>query len=362
MACLFHDFNNLVERDTVETVREGGIDIGVEGAGGGVGITFDAWYLHKSADRVAGHAEVMFKPHLRCIFDLRRRTAEELCRGSGSHGTRHTNLSLASHFGTADGGVVFHHVAKQSGSGESPEDARLAEVLALAYMIEHTGQHSARPACGSRHDASAGSILFAYCQCVGEDEGTCADVVAIAGSLDVVRGGLTCEMERSGQHALGIDASLYGFAHHLPHVTQIVPDLFSLTFFYILPKAFARFFAVSQNLCHCVQMIYLRQFVALLPFFFQSPASDTVNRPAVDDLAICIESFELHTVGMVWKENVRHPSDGGVLQNIKYGDICHVSSACGSEAAVERHDIRCGFLRTPDKYLSSFPRPHGMTA
>ena len=35
-------------------VGEGGIDVGVEGAGGGVGVTFDAGDLYQATDRVAG--------------------------------------------------------------------------------------------------------------------------------------------------------------------------------------------------------------------------------------------------------------------------------------------------------------------
>ena len=54
---LFHDLDDLIERHTVVTIGERGVDIGVEGAAGSESVTLDTWYLHKSADRVAGHAE-----------------------------------------------------------------------------------------------------------------------------------------------------------------------------------------------------------------------------------------------------------------------------------------------------------------
>ena len=53
----------------MHAVGEGGIDVGIEGACGGVGVSFDAGNLNESADGVAGHAEVVFQSHFCCIFN-----------------------------------------------------------------------------------------------------------------------------------------------------------------------------------------------------------------------------------------------------------------------------------------------------
>ena len=70
LAGLFHRFNDLVERNAVVAVGEGGVDVGVEGTGSGVGITLDTRNLDKTANRIAGHAQVVFKRHLCSVFDL----------------------------------------------------------------------------------------------------------------------------------------------------------------------------------------------------------------------------------------------------------------------------------------------------
>ena len=67
---LFHDLYDLVERHTVVTIGERGVDIGVEGTAGSESVTLDTWYLHESADRVACHTEMMLQSHLRRIFYL----------------------------------------------------------------------------------------------------------------------------------------------------------------------------------------------------------------------------------------------------------------------------------------------------
>ena len=55
---------------------------------------------------------MVFEPHLRGVFDLRRGAAEKLaCRGGG-HGTCHTDLALAADLGAGDRSVGFGHVAE----------------------------------------------------------------------------------------------------------------------------------------------------------------------------------------------------------------------------------------------------------
>ena len=63
-------------------VGEGGIDVGVQRTRSSIGITFYARYLHETTHRVAGHAQVVFKPHLGRIFYLGWATSKELVGSS----------------------------------------------------------------------------------------------------------------------------------------------------------------------------------------------------------------------------------------------------------------------------------------
>lgn len=111
MAGFFHDSYEFVERYAVDSVGQGGIDIGVEGAGCGIGVALDAWNLHQTAHRVASHAEMMFQPHFSGIFNLGRAAAEELQGCRGCHGAGHTYFSLTADLGAGDAGILFDDVA-----------------------------------------------------------------------------------------------------------------------------------------------------------------------------------------------------------------------------------------------------------
>ena len=78
MACLLHHLHHAVERYGVCAVREGSVQVGVKGACGCEGVALDSGNLDETANGVAGHAEVVFQSHLRCILNLRRAAAEQL--------------------------------------------------------------------------------------------------------------------------------------------------------------------------------------------------------------------------------------------------------------------------------------------
>ena len=59
-ACLIHSYYYFIEGDAVASVGEGGIDVSVESACCGEGVTFDTRYLDEAAYGVASHSEVMF--------------------------------------------------------------------------------------------------------------------------------------------------------------------------------------------------------------------------------------------------------------------------------------------------------------
>ena len=129
MAGLLHSLYHMVEAYAVVSVGERGIEIGSESTGGSKGIALYTRYLYQSADRVAGHAEMMLKSHLCRILYLCRTTSEELACSSTGHGTSYAHLALAAHVCAGDGGVVLDHIADESGCGQGMTYALVAEVV-----------------------------------------------------------------------------------------------------------------------------------------------------------------------------------------------------------------------------------------
>ena len=127
MAGLLHNLDYAVEIHAVAPVGECGIQVGIEGAGGGIGVAFYARNLDEAAHGVAGKPQVVFQPHLGGIFYLRRGASEKLRGSSGGHGACHPYLTLAPYFGAADRGVVFDHVAKQPGCGQGAQNPFFGE-------------------------------------------------------------------------------------------------------------------------------------------------------------------------------------------------------------------------------------------
>ena len=70
MPRLLHDAYHLVVADAVDSVGEGCIEVGIEGSAGCKGVALDARYLHETANRVAGHAQMVLKSHFSSIFNL----------------------------------------------------------------------------------------------------------------------------------------------------------------------------------------------------------------------------------------------------------------------------------------------------
>ena len=60
------------------TTLDRGVKVGIQGACGGVGITFDARDLYQSANWVAGHTQMMLQSHFGGIFYLCRTASKQL--------------------------------------------------------------------------------------------------------------------------------------------------------------------------------------------------------------------------------------------------------------------------------------------
>ena len=86
----------------MRTVRERGVDVGVQGPGRRNGVPLDAGDLYQPADRIARQPQMVFEPHFGCIFDLRGGSAEELAGCGSGHGASHAYLALTADLGPRD--------------------------------------------------------------------------------------------------------------------------------------------------------------------------------------------------------------------------------------------------------------------
>lgn len=76
MPRLSHYFNYTVERYGMMAIREGSVEVCIQSSGGSKGISLDARNLNQSANRVAGHSEMMLQSHFGSIFYLSRTASE----------------------------------------------------------------------------------------------------------------------------------------------------------------------------------------------------------------------------------------------------------------------------------------------
>src|SRR5690554_5929321 len=135
VARLFHYLHHSIERYSVNAICEGRIYIRVERTSCCQGVSFDAWNLHQSTNRITSHPQVMLQPHLCRVLNLCRASPEQLACRCGSHGTRHAHLSLATHFGSRDRRVFLHDITHQAGRGQCPKDPVPTELAALLQMV-----------------------------------------------------------------------------------------------------------------------------------------------------------------------------------------------------------------------------------
>ena len=170
MTSLSHHLHHSIKRHTVMSIREGGIQVGIEGTSRGKGISLDARYLNQAADRVASHTQVMLQSHLCRIFYLGRTTTKQLASSSRSHRTSHAYLALTSHVGTTDGSILFHHIAHQTCCSQSTEDALFTHIVRSVHVIQHRRQDTTCATSRSRHDSTTRRILLAHRQGIRIDE------------------------------------------------------------------------------------------------------------------------------------------------------------------------------------------------
>ena len=288
---------------------KGGVDVGIEGTAGGVGVAFDTGDLNESADGVAGHTEVVLKTHLGGVLGGTETSTETVVGGSGGHSAGNADFCLASGFCSGDGGEGLGDVADDTGSGEGVEDADTGGVAGGGDVIEDAGEYTAAATGGGGDDTSATGIFFADGEGVGEDETAGLEVLAVAEGLDVVAGGFALEVETAGEYAFVFETALNGGFHDFPDFVEIVPDLGSFAGIDVVPIVHTAFVAPLHDVGEVVEFVDIGGVDGGCAFFSECAASDGIDGPGIVGLCVEADGLELHAVGMEVGDGIGFPDD-----------------------------------------------------
>ena len=318
------------------SIREHGKGVGIHGTGCGIGITLYARYLYQSSHRITGKTQMMFQTHLCSILYLCGRASKQLACRCSCHGTGYSHLTLATHFCTADAGIMLHHVSKEACCGESTQDAHLRHLTTLPYMIKNTWKHSTTATGGCRHYQTTAGILLNDCQSIRKDKSSASHAGLITFGLGIIAGCLATKIESARQSLLMFKATFHSILHHMPNLCQIIPYLRSFTITHIFPKRLSRLLSPMQDFRSMIHLIDMRRLQGLLALLCQSSSTHAKHRPGIVFLTLGIHSTEAHTIGMKRQEDMCLPGKGGTLfaQYGINGPIGSMSTPCGRQTAV----------------------------
>lgn len=336
-ACLAHHGDNLIVGDAVGTLGEGGVDVGIEGAAGGVGVAFDTGDLDETADRVAGHTEVVLKTHLGSVFGSFETTAEAVVGSSGGHRAGYSDFGLASGFCTGDGGEGFGDVTDKTCGGKGVEHADTGGVAGRGDVVKNAREYATAATGGGGDDAAATGILFADGEGIGEDETTRLEVLAVAEGLDIVAGSLTLEVETTGENAFAFETTLNGSFHDLPNFVEIVPYFRAFAGVDIVPIVHAASVAPLHDVGEVVEFVDIGGINGRRTLFGESTTTDGIDGPGVVGLSVEADDLELHAVGMEFGYGVGFPDDLCAVrtEDEEDGLVGKVAFARCGEGAVE---------------------------
>jgi hypothetical protein len=137
---------------------------GVDRLAGGDRVAFDARDLYQPPDRITGQTQAVFHGNLRGVLHLLRCTAEDFSETAGRHGRSGSDLALAAHFSTGDGGALLVQGADRSGGQQEP-DCRVVRIEltgpgVVRGVVQDRGDDPGRSVGGCSHDASARGVLL----------------------------------------------------------------------------------------------------------------------------------------------------------------------------------------------------------
>ena len=191
MPRLSHYFNYTVERYGMMAIREGSVEVCIQSSGGSKGISLDARNLNQSANRVAGHSEMMLQSHFGSIFYLSRTASEKLAGCSRSHGAGNTYLALATYISTTDRSILLYDVAHQSGCSQGSQDALFTHIMRSKHVVEYSWQYTTGATGRSCNDGTTRSILFAHSQRISINQAAALQGSTVTFRLYIIGGSLT---------------------------------------------------------------------------------------------------------------------------------------------------------------------------
>ena len=138
--CFSQSANDVRERhaSVIRVTRNGQLS-GVDRLDGAHRVALDAWHLHEPANRVTGHAEVVFHRDLCGHQRLGDSPTERLGQRRGRHRARHADLGLAATQVIADLSSCFALAALLASTIEESADATTAGPLKVGYSITAFG-------------------------------------------------------------------------------------------------------------------------------------------------------------------------------------------------------------------------------
>ena len=278
----------------------------------------------------------MLHGHLGGVLDLLGGSAKELGGGDGGHDAGASDFALASYFGAGNGGVGLDDIGEKAGCGHGAEDVGFGELLAALEVIEDGGKDAGGAAGGCGDDDAARGVALGGGEGVGGDEGSALERGFVAGCTDEILSGFAAEMEASGKDAFATDAFFDGAFHGVPHVGEVVPDVVAFALLNVFPESEAFVFDVVEDLGEGMVLVDVI-FLELGLLVGEEAAADAVDGPLVEDLALGVEGFEEHSVGVEGKYDLGLPDDfdgngGGADLD---GFVGAVALAGGGEGAVE---------------------------
>ena len=175
----------------------------------------------------------------------------------------------------------------------------------------HAGDNYTSAASRSSNNGTTRSVLFAYCQSIRINQSSTLQRGTIAPCLDKISSSLALKLERTRQYAFMIQSITDGLFHCLPDSTEEIPNITTLTFFYIFPECSAVIITPLLNLVHGIQIIYIfsPQLIMAICAIRKSTTTNTVNRPLFNNITIQIFTHKLHPVWMERQEGLWLPND-----------------------------------------------------
>ena len=261
---------------------------------------------------------------------------------------------------------MLDDVTHQSGSSQCTEDAFLAHIMGSMHVIEYGWKYTTGTTGRRRNDGTARSILLTYRQCIGINQSAALQGSTIALSLDMIDSRLALEFQRSRQHTLVAETIADRLLHGIPHLAEVIPNIIFLAFLHVFPERAAVVVAPFLDFRHRLQVIdiFSAQLRLSIRTIRDGTATDTINNPLINHVAIQVLAHKLHSVRMERQEDLRLPDDMNdmLLEHFLDSHVGHVTLAGSSQGTIQCNFVGRSISTTLQEELSCTLRSHRMTA